>query len=310
MYLGHPLVPKSVLITGAAGFIGRHVAAEYATRGMRVIGMGRGDWTDWQEYGISEWHCSDVTIDSLVEYGGRPDVIVHCAGGSSVGVSIQDPYQDFIQTVQTIAQVLEYMRLHVPHAKLVYPSSAAVYGQVKQLPIPENAPLQPISPYGVYKQMAESMCRLYASQYHLSIAVVRLFSIYGEGLRKQLLWDACNKLVEGESEFFGTGEEVRDWLYVQDATNLLVLAAEHATPACPILNGGAGQGVCVKDVLQHLSAQLGLSVKPQFSTLAKVGDPNAYVADMAIAKQWGWSPQTDWRSGVARYTQWFLGENV
>ena len=302
------MMKKTVLITGAAGFIGSHVAAEYAKRGMRVIGLGRSDWTDWQGHGIAEWHRCEITLDSLVECGGTPDVIVHCAGGSSVGFSVQAPYQDFLQTVQVTAQVLEFMRLHARHAKFVYPSSAAVYGEVKKLPISEETALQPISPYGVYKQMAESLCQLYARQYHLSMSIVRLFSIYGEGLRKQLLWDACNKLSKGESEFYGTGEEVRDWLHVQDATNLLVLAAEYASPACPTLNGGMGEGVYVKDLLQYLSEQLGLSIKPQFSSLAKAGDPNAYVADMAIAKQWGWSPQTKWRSGVAHFAQWFLGE--
>ncbi|MBI5918954.1 MAG: NAD(P)-dependent oxidoreductase [Nitrosomonadales bacterium] len=295
------------MITGAAGFIGRHVSAEFARRGMRVTGMGRGELGDWHLYGIDTWYPCEVTVDSLFQYADTPDVIVHCAGGASVGVSVQEPYQDFIQTVQTMAQVLEFMRLRAPHAKLVYPSSAAVYGQVKQLPISEDTPLQPISPYGTYKQIAENLCQLYAHQYQLSIAIVRLFSIYGEGLRKQLLWDACNKLANGNPEFFGTGGEVRDWLHVKDAAKLLALAADHASPIAPILNGGSGQGVCIRDVLQHLSEQLGSNVVPQFSSCEKVGDPNAFIADMTIAKQWGWSPEIDWHSGVAGYAQWFSG---
>lgn len=294
-----------IFITGASGFIGRHVAAEYTKRCMRVIGMGRGEWVDWQESGLSEWHRCEVTLGSLVEHAGTPDVIVHCAGGASVGLSVQEPYQDFLQTVQTMAQVLEFMRLYAPYAKLVYPSSAAVYGEVKQLPISEDAPLQPISPYGVYKQMAENLCQLYARQYHLSMSVVRLFSIYGEGLHKQLLWDACCKLKQGESKFFGTGEEIRDWLHVHDAVKLIVLAAEHASPACLILNGGSGEGVSVGNILQHLSEQMGLNVQPRFTANPKEGDPSAYIADIEIAKQWGWKPEIDWRQGVAAYVEWF-----
>lgn len=302
------MATKQILITGAAGFIGRHVAAEYAKRGMRVVGIGRGGWTDWRHYGISSWHRCEVTLDSLVEYAGTPDVIVHCVGGASVGFSVQEPYQDFIQTVQTMAQMLEFMRLYAPQARLVYPSSAAVYGQVEQLPISEDSPLQPISPYGVYKQMAEDLCQLYARQYHLFMAVVRLFSVYGEGLRKQLLWDACCKLQQGKSEFFGTGEEIRDWLHIADAAKLIALAAEHASSECPVLNGGSGEGVSVKSVLQHLSEQLGSNLQPRFSSEQKEGDPTAYIANIKIAQQFGWMPEIDWRKGVADYAKWFLRE--
>lgn len=295
-----------VLITGAAGFIGRHVAAEYAAkRGMQVIGMGRGEWTDWRAYGLSEWYRCDVTLDTLIEFAGIPDVIVHCAGGSSVGFSTQEPYQDFIQTVQTMAQVLEFMRLYAPQAKLIYPSSAAVYGEVVQLPILEDAPLQPISPYGTYKQMAENLCQLYTRRYHLSISILRLFSVYGEGLRKQLLWDACCKMKQGESNFFGTGEEIRDWLHVHDAVKLIMLAAEHASPACLILNGGSGAGVSIRNILQHLSEQMGLNVQSRFTAKPKEGDPNAYIADIGIAKQLDWHPEIEWRQGVAAYVEWF-----
>src|SRR3990167_1898942 len=102
-------------------------------------------------------------------------------------------------------------------ATLVYHSSATVYGLAKQLPISEDATLRPISPYGVYKSMAEQLCQVYDNYYQLSIAVVRLFSIYGAGLQMQLLLDGCNKLCMGQAEFFGTGEEIRDCLHVIDA---------------------------------------------------------------------------------------------
>ncbi|NOT98961.1 MAG: NAD-dependent epimerase/dehydratase family protein, partial [Sideroxydans sp.] len=195
---------KNVLITGAAGFIGRHIALEFAKQGWHVIGLGRGDWVDSHESGLSAWHCSEVTLDALVQYAGKPDVIVHCAGGASVGFSVEQPAVDFDLTVKTTSNVLEYIRLYTPATRLVYPSSAAVYGQVKTLPIIETAHLNPVSPYGVHKLMAESLCQLYAKEFGLSVAMVRLFSIYGNGLRKQLLWDACKKLCQGKKEFFGT----------------------------------------------------------------------------------------------------------
>ena len=296
---------NKVLVTGAAGFIGRHVAREFANQGWRVVGMGRGDGFDSQAYGISEWHCCEVTLDALVNCAGQPDVIVHCAGGASVGFSVAEPYQDFIRTVDTMAQVLEFIRLYSSATKLVYPSSAAVYGQVSKLPIVEDAPLKPVSPYGFHKKMAESLCQLYAHQYSTSAAIVRLFSIYGTGLHKQLLWDACQKLKQGDNGFFGTGEEIRDWLHVNDVAKLLLIAAEKATTACPVVNGGSGQGVPVKDILQLVSEQSGALKMPAFTSRPKAGDPNAYIADIAKAHAWNWAPEINWREGVAEYVEWY-----
>ncbi len=296
---------QRILITGAAGFIGRHVAAAYARRGMHVTGIGRGEFAEREKFGFSEWHQCEVTLDTLTQHAGRPDVIVHCAGGSSVGLSVQQPYHDFIQTVDTAAQVLEFMRLCAPTARLVYPSSGAVYGRVAQLPITEEASLQPISPYGVHKLMAEQLCKSYAENYGLSLIVVRLFSVYGKGLRKQLLWDACQKITAGRNDFFGSGSETRDWLHVSDAAALLMVAAEHADVACPIVNGGAGMGVTVQKVLMELYDALGQLGRPEFNDAIRAGDPAHFQADIRHAQGWGWQPRISWQEGLREYAAWF-----
>ena len=296
---------KIVLITGAAGFIGRHVASNFSDNGWYVIGLGRGDWSDWRDYGLDAWYSTDVTIESLLECAEKPDTIVHCAGGSSVGFSVDFPALDFDLTVRVTSVVLEFIRVHSPSTRLVYLSSAAVYGQVKTLPIIEETPLSPVSPYGLHKQMAEALCQLYASQFGVSIVILRLFSIYGPGLRKQLLWDACRKLQQGGCEFFGTGEEVRDWLHVKDAAKLLFLGAQNATSTCPVINAGSGLGVPVKEILQHLSCQFGFELTPRFSSKYKVGDPDSYIADISKVSMWNWVPEISWREGVAEYVDWY-----
>lgn len=297
--------PKTVLVTGAAGFIGRYVAREFFDQGWSVIGVGRGDFNDSNEYGLSKWIPCDVTLDNLKIYADCPEVIVHCAGGSSVGKSISEPNIDFTNTVDSMAQTLEYIRLYSPLTKLVYPSSAAVYGQVKHLPISEGEKLSPISPYGYHKRMSELLCELYSYQYQVSISIVRLFSIYGSGLRKQLLWDACRKIENNDFKFFGTGDEIRDWLHINDVVRLLFSAAHKASVDCPVVNAGAGQGVSVREILSLIRQELGESRTIEFASTQKAGDPDAYVAEISRARAWGWEPTMKLSEGISEYVRWY-----
>ena len=107
------------------------------------------------------------------------------------------PYQDYQRTVATTHSVLEYFLTVRPNAGLVLPSSAGVYGIVNSMPIKVTDPLNAASPYGLYKKIAEDLCRSYGKHFGVRSVVIDLFSIYGIGLRKQLLWDACTKITAG-----------------------------------------------------------------------------------------------------------------
>ena len=297
----------TVLVTGAYGFIGRHVARAFAAEGHTVAGLGHGVWSreQWRDWGLAEWHAGDVTLDNLVTHAGLPAIVVHCAGSGSVGFSATHPHQDYQRTVGTTAAVLEFVRLYARDAVVVYPSSAAVYGHASRLPIAEAEPANPVSPYGVHKQMAEQLCAAYARHFGVRTTIVRLFSVYGTGLRKQLLWDACSKLRRGESTFFGTGQEVRDWLHVADAARLLSLASKQASRDCPIVNGGTGVKVTVAEVLREVHERLHAKVAPAFDGHIREGDPPTYVADISRAGSWGWRAGKPWREGVREYVDWF-----
>jgi UDP-glucose 4-epimerase len=207
--------------------------------------------------------------------------------------------------VNTTLDVLEYVRTCSPQTTLVYPSSAAVYGAARNIPIGEESPLNPFSPYGAHKKIVEDLCRSYGQNFGLSIAIVRVFSAYGRELRKQLLWDACQKVRHGQCSFDGTGRETRDWIDAEDVARLLVLAADHASQDVPIVNGATGIEVSTSEILSTLFEALGGEMIPEFSGVSRPGDPERLVGDTTRAQAWGWSPIWDWRRGVSNYAEWF-----
>lgn len=298
---------KRVLITGAHGFLGRYTARVFAKHKWHVAGVGHGNWStaEWKAWGLSEWHETDVDLNALMTYGGEPDVIIHCAGSANVAFSMKFPAQDFERSVSTTVAVLEYARLQSSVPAVIFPSSAAVYGKVHSLPITEDHALTPVSPYGVHKFLCEQLLGSYCRHFRVPVGIVRFFSLYGAGLRKQILWDALNRLCRGENTFFGSGRETRDFLHVSDAASLLYCAAQNAGTGCPIVNGGTGTKISIAQLLEEIAQSLPKAPPAVFSGDSRDGDPEHYQADTARARAWGWTPSCQLSEGVAEYVRWF-----
>ena len=147
---------------------------------------------------------------------------------------------------------------------------------------------------------------MYGSQFGVASIVLRLFSVYGAGMRKQLLWDAANRLESGSAMFGGTGRELRDWLHVEDAAALIERAGGLASRECPVINGGTGVGTPVSEVLAGLASALGTTAVPRFSGEKRPGNPELLVADVTKATAAGWRAEIDWKEGVRGYAAWFL----
>lgn len=300
---------KTVCITGAHGFLGRRTALLFKERGWRVIGMGHGHWgfKNHGDFGIDRWIETDIDFYALVKIKEELNCVIHCAGGSSVGYSVQHPLHDFNRTVTSSINVLEYIRLHQPRAKFVYPSSAAIYGKKKNKPISENDEICPVSPYGFHKRIVEELCASYGTNFGLSTAIIRFFSVYGPGLKKQLLWDACNKfsLSTHKVEFFGTGQETRDWIHVKDAAELIFLLAE-SEGTDEIVNGGTGEIRTNQQILNHMASLFEVDGQEvAFNQEYREGDPKHYWADSLRSKEKGWQPEIGIEDGLKEYVEWF-----
>ncbi|MEJ2905643.1 NAD(P)-dependent oxidoreductase [Pedobacter panaciterrae] len=300
---------KNVLITGAYGFLGRNVAKEFKANGAYVVGIGHGKWyqDEYTKWGIDEWHETTITFEALLNVNQEFDVIVHCGGSGSVGFSHENPYEDFQKSVQSTLSLLEFIRLRNPQCKFIYPSSPAVQGNLGNIPIKESMESVPVSPYGFHKKIAEQLCLSYHNNFNIQVGIIRYFSIYGAGLKKQLLWDACRKIQESDVVvFFGTGKETRDWLNISDAARLLRMFSEHVK-GYDVINGGSGRSIEIQKVISDLCSHFNKPVSVKFNGATKEGDPIYFWADITKALSLGWKPEIDVEDGLEGYVKYYKG---
>ena len=301
---------KTVLITGTYGFLGRNLALGFKNAGYRVVGIGHGAWCyeEYSQFGIDKWISSSITIDSLMQLNEKIDFAVHCGGSGSVGYSVEYPALDFEKTVNSTLAVLEFLRILNPSAHFIYPSSPAVQGIHNDSPIKEDNAVIPLSPYGYHKRISEMLCESYHKNFGLKITIIRFFSIYGMGLKKQLLWDACLKIEKAieKVEFFGTGEETRDWVHISDAVKLILKIVESNKSNFDIINCGSGIRITIKEVIEKIVSAFNKNIKIYFNGNNKPGDPKYYLADISKALKLGWKPMVNIENGILEYVEWYM----
>lgn len=285
-------------VTGAAGFIGTHLAARLTSQGIGVTGFGRAGGA-----------LRPLTADGLAAAfatGGRPDRVYHIAGGSTVGRSLADPLGDFDSNVTTTAILLDFLRRHCPEVPVVLSSSAAVYGSGHSGSIAVDADLAPFSPYGHHKLMAEQLSQAYAENYGLRVTVLRLFSIYGPGICKQLVYDICVRLAADPTRLTlgGTGAELRDWCHVTDAVACMAQVADAAPGEVQRFNLATGVGTSVAGVAQNLATAWGQPCDIAFQGGARPGDPFSLVANPTSLPP-GFAPAIGLVEGLADFVGWF-----
>lgn len=302
----------SIWITGAYGFIGRHLAKRLTYQGHKVTSIGHGNWSinEAKQWGITNWLDGEINTSNLgllFKKFGKPDVIFHLAGGSSVGASIENPYQDYQRTVTSGINLLEWVRLNSINTSVVMVSSAAVYGSGHTGPIPESARLHPFSPYGYHKMMLEALCQSYGASYGLQSVIVRLFSVYGAELQKQLLWDACQRLSKGEPtlKLGGNGDEIRDWTEISDVVRLLDSVTTLAKDTAPMINGGSGVGTSIHNIAHILVDAWGTNTPIEFSGQCRPGDPKSLIAKPSINNNASFDWRVNVEKGIPNYVNWF-----
>src|SRR3954451_9632559 len=221
------------LVTGANGFLGRHIAETLSGAGVQVVPAGR-----------PEIEIPSPRVDRIVSDVG-PYVVVHCAGPASVQLSLADPERDRHGSVEVTGALVASLDRVEPPPRLVLLSSAAVYVEPKKLPVSETSEPSPISPYGQHRLAAERLVRSSA----LPSCVLRVFSAYGEGLRRQILWDIVMRALAGsEVALSGTGDETRDFVHARDVAAAVKTACEHGAFAGEVINVASGEETTIREL--------------------------------------------------------------
>lgn len=294
-----------VLLTGACGFIGRHVCRQAQHRGFTVYGLDLFDAPAPEfkpDYYFKKGDHQDLA--RFVE-NVRPEICIHAAGLASVADSIKEPSQDFSAGPVLTFELLDALRRRAPDCRLLFLSSAAVYGNPKSLPVKETQTPAPISPYGFHKLQCELLCREFTRVYDLRTSIVRIFSAYGEGLRRQVLWDICRQLTaDGALALRGTGHETRDFLHVEDVAAGVLLVAESGQMAGDVYNLASGSETSVRDLALIAATALGRETTPHFDGVVPQGDPLKWRADITRIEALGFAPKIALETGIGAYAVW------
>ncbi len=302
---------KTVLLTGIAGFLGRHIARHFAQLGWRVVGVDAlapenvqlGGGVRYLRMKLPSAEFAALLAETT------PEVCIHCAGRASVPLSMQDPAADFHDNTVLTFELLDALRRNAPKCRFILLSSAAVYGNPKTLPVSESQHLAPLSPYGFHKRQCELICQEFARIYSVPTVSVRIFSAYGAGLRRQVVWDICERLLtNGALSLSGTGEESRDFIHATDIARALALLSEKAPAEGEIYNLSTGRETNISELAGHLIQSLGMSVVPAFDGKTRAGDPLNWRADVSKLVALGFAPTVALEQGLAQVASWARAE--
>ncbi len=293
----------NALIIGCKGFIGENLALFLSRKGIIVWGADVSlDYTEGDRYFLVDATNSDY---HLIFEAINFDICINCSGAASVPDSLKRPLRDFYLNTSNVFKLLNNIRKYQPNCKYLNLSSAAVYGNPESLPIKEEFPPMPVSPYGYHKLMSEQICKEFYHFFEVQTCSLRIFSAYGDGLRKQLFWDLYQKTrTSGPISLFGTGRESRDFIYVKDLVNAIYLVALKGEFNGQIINVANGEEVFIEDAVAMFYSHFDTPIKYKFSGEGRRGDPNNWLANIEELRGLGYKQQYDLKQGLANYFKW------
>ncbi|MGB3652106.1 MAG: NAD-dependent epimerase/dehydratase family protein [Rivularia sp. (in: cyanobacteria)] len=306
------------IVTGAAGFIGSHLAETLLKRGEEVVGVDEfNDYYDplfkhknvknlqsYANFKLIEGNIQFLDWDSLLK---DVDVVYHQAAQAGVRASWGQGFHFYTERNITSTQVLlEAAKDAKNLQRLVYASTSSVYGDAETLPTSEQVCPKPVSPYGITKLAAERLCGLYHKNFDVPFVALRYFTVYGPRQRPDMAFHKFFKAAIADEAIpvYGDGLQTRDFTFVSDAVAANLAAATVEDAVGEIFNIGGGSRVVLKEVLETMEEIVGKPIKRNHIERA-MGDARHTAADVSKAKQiLGYQPLINLREGLTREWEW------
>jgi UDP-glucose 4-epimerase len=299
-----------ILVTGGAGFIGSHLVDALIQRGHQVVVVDNLSTGRLENInGAAIFYQVDIGSPELerIFEKERPEIVDHQAAQTVIQRSMEDPVFDAKQNILgSLNLVLQCLRFGVK--KIVYASSAGIYGEPKYLPVDESHPVTPISYYGISKHTVEHYLSLSHPQNSLSYAVLRYSNVYGP--RQSPKGEAgvvaifARQMLQGERPtIFGKGDKTRDYVYVADVVTANLLAMEKSISG--VFNIGTGAETSDQEMFDLLAELAGYKGNPHYAPVRK-GEIYRICLDSSKAqKEIGWQPQFALREGLAETANYY-----
>lgn len=298
---------KNILIIGSEGFIGSNLAKYYINKGWETYGIDRLDnpsqkYTYFKLLTLTE--LTELMLKSSFSY------IINAAGSGNVNYSMTHPLGDFESNCFETAKILDSIRVAGNKTSYIHISSAAVYGNPASIPVTEAEAVKPLSPYGWHKLVSEMICKEYSDVYGIRTSIVRPFSVYGPGLRKQLFWDIYQKAFASPSvELFGTGNESRDFIFIDDLVKGIDIILEKGETNASVYNLATGIETSIKDAASLFLKFFPSKPQPLFNGHVKDGDPLNWKADISKISAIGFNSSLSITQGLELTFKWIHGHS-
>ncbi|HVA38740.1 MAG TPA: NAD-dependent epimerase/dehydratase family protein [Candidatus Dormibacteraeota bacterium] len=299
---------KSVAVLGASGFLGAHLVSRLRPACRDVVAFVHpGAAVFIEELEGAQLVFGDVRSAADVRRAIHgADVVFQMAGRSGAVASERAPFDDLDVNVRGMLTVLEVARSLPAPPRVVFPGSRLQYGSVESNPVAEDAPMRPLVPYGLHKHHCEQLLQLYARRHGIGFAVARLTNPFGPWPTKvRRGYNVLNLMIaralEGEAiEVYGDGAQLRDYLYVDDAVDALLMLG--SAPDDPIVNVGSGTGVSMIEAARAIVRLCGRGDLrhvpwPEDALAVETGD---FVADISAVRARGWEPRTSLEEGLRK----------